>query len=127
MDAGSVLTGGGTAALLVGLAYIGRLGFDWVRDRRKAPIESRSANVSDAAGVNAMLLASLKEERTEVQRLSEEVAELRTQNSALYQQMRELRREYETEVASLRRQLDEASQRLEGFQMRLRTELPGDE
>lgn len=124
MDPVSLPALGGWAGLLVSLAYIGRLAFDWWRDRRKAPQERTSATVSDAAAANAMLLASLKEEREEVQRLSGEVAELRTQNSVLYQRMRELREQYEREIMQLRGELEEALDRLESLRLRLRTDLP---
>ena len=111
MNVDSLLTGGGSAAFVVALAYVGRLVFDWWKERG-AGRSARSTAVTDAAAANAVLLASLKEEREEVQRLSAEVAELRTQNAALYQRQREQRAEFEREIASLRGQLDDLHERL---------------
>ena len=119
-----LLTGSGIAGLLLGLAYLGRLGLDWLKQRKDGPRVTTTAAVTDAEATNAILLSSLREEREEVQRLSHEVAELRTQNGHLYQQMREQRKDYEREVASLRTHLREVSDQLDALQQRLRTDPP---
>lgn len=118
-DAGTLLTGGGTAALIYALTYAYQ---QWRASRRED--KSTTSAVTDAATANSLLLASLREEREEVQRLSTEVAELRTQNAALYQRMREQRREYEREIAGLREQLDGFRAQLDDMQRRLRTDRP---
>lgn len=122
MDVTSALTGGGAGTLVLALAY----GYQqWAasrRDKRKAPVEATSSAVTDAAAANSLLLASLREEREETQRLSAEVAELRTQNAALYQQMRQQRKDYEREVAGLREQLEAIQTRLGKFESELRTD-----
>ncbi|HET7388367.1 MAG TPA: hypothetical protein VFJ19_17070 [Nocardioidaceae bacterium] len=123
MDVSGILTGGGTAGLIVAVAYVGKIIIDW-RKGRPAPGAKATAAVADASATNAILLGSLREEREEVQRLSAEVAELRTQNASLYQQMREQRRDYEAEVAGLRKQLQELTSKVEAFQQRLRTDPP---
>ena len=127
MDLSPALTGGGSAALVFALAYVGRLGLDWWRERRTTPTAAgtaATAAVSDAATANALLLASLREEREEVQRLSAEVAEMRTQNAALYQRMREQRAEYEREISALRGQVDDFRRQLDSLQERLRSDMP---
>ena len=128
MDIASVLTGTGSAALVVAVAYAGRLGLDWWRERRTTPTaasRAASAAVGDAATANALLLASLHEEREEVQRLSGRVQELETQNALLYERMRDQGREYEREISALRGQVDEFRRQLDSLQERLRTSDPG--
>lgn len=119
----NILTTGGVASLIVALGYIGKIGIDWRRGR-PAPGAKSTAAVSDAQTTNAMLLASLREEREEVQRLSAEVAELRTQNASMYQQMRQVRKDYESEVAGLRKQLASLTAQVEAFQIKLRSDPP---
>lgn len=120
----SVLTGGGAAALVIATAHLGRLVLDWWRERRTAPQTVATSAVTDAAAANSLLLGALKEEREEVQRLSAEVAELRTQNANVYQKMREQRAEYEKEIAALRTQVDEFRKQLDSLHTRLRTDPP---
>lgn len=123
MDFGTVLTGGGSAALVVAVTYAGRLWLDWWRERNTPPTTTHAtAAVADAATANALLLASLHEEREEVQRLSGRVQELETQNALLYERMRDQRREYEREVAGLRRRLDDLTRQVEAFQRSLRSD-----
>lgn len=121
-----LLTGGGIAGILVALAYLGRLALDWIKQRHDGPAAKVTAAVTDAEATNAILLSSLREEREEVQRLSHEVAELRTQNGHLYQQMRQQRKDYEREVTELRAQLRALTDRLESFQHRLQADPPPD-
>ena len=78
-----LLTGGGIAGILVAIAYLGRLALDWLKQRHDGPPARATAAVTDAEATNAILLSSLREEREEVQRLSHEVAELRTPNGHL--------------------------------------------
>lgn len=122
----TILTGGGAAALVVALAYAGRLGLDAWKERHSAPTAATSSAVTDAATANSLLLAALQEERVEVQRLSGEVENLRISNSRLYEQMRAQRQDYERELSELRQQLTEVSDRLAGLQTRLRDDLPPD-
>lgn len=122
----TILTGGGTAALLIALAYAGRLALDWLKERRTGTSAVVSSAVTDAATANSLLLAALQEERIEVQRLSGEVENLRLSNAKLYEQMREQRQEYERELAELRKQLGAVSDRLASLQTRLSTEIPPD-
>ena len=124
MDVGSVLTGGGVAGLMIAAVAVGRLALDWLKERSGEPRAERGAAVSDAATTNAMLLASLKEERESAQQLSAEVAELRAQNAALYQAMREQRRDYEREVGELRKQLTALTKQVDAFQQRLHGDSP---
>lgn len=120
MDIGSALTGGGSAALVIAIAYAGRLALDWWRESKiPSPTTPATAAVKDAATANALLLSSLREEREETQRLSAEVAELRTQNAHLYQQMRQQRKDYEREVAELRNRLTALTEQVEAFQRKL--------
>lgn len=121
-----LLTGGGIAGILVAAAYLGRLALDWLKQRHDGPPARTTAAVTDAEATNAILLSSLREEREEVQRLSHEVAELRTQNGHLYQQMRQQRKDYEREVSELRAQLRALTDRLESFQHRLQSDPPPD-
>ena len=121
-----LLTGSGIAGLLLGLAYLARVVLDWLKQRGEGPRVKTTAAVTDAEATNAILLSSLREEREEVQRLSHEVAELRTQNGHLYQQMREQRKDYEREVASLRTHLREVSDQLDALQHRLQADPPPD-
>lgn len=115
-----VLTGGGIGGLILAVAYAWQ---QWTRSRQEKRAEPRnaiSAAVSDATAANSLLLAALQEEREEVGRLSGRVQELETQNELLYEKIRDQRREYETEIQTLRRQVTEFERRLTEFQTRLR-------
>lgn len=125
IDVPTALTGGGAGTLVLGLGYAYQQVTRSRREKLSAPVEATSSAVTDAAAANSLLLASLKEEREETQRLSAEVAELRTQNAHLYQQMREQRREYEKEIAILRSELGQWQSRLSALESRLKnTETP---
>ena len=123
-DLESVLTGGGTAGVIVALTYAYQQIQAARRDRKSEPRAATSAAVTDAAAANSLLLAALQEERVEVQRLSGEVENLRLSNAKLYEQMRSQRAAYEAELATLRDQLNEVSDRLATLQSRLRADLP---
>lgn len=102
MDGTSVLTGGGSAALLLAIVYVGRLALDWWRERTGAPRSETIGAVTDATAANSILLASLHETQERELQLSGQVEELRAQNSLLYDQMRKQRRDHDREMASLR-------------------------
>jgi hypothetical protein len=67
----SLLTGGGIAALLTAIAYVGKMILDW----RKAP-KVQSLAVVDAQTANAILSGTLRELRDENKRLVGRVGEL---------------------------------------------------
>lgn len=117
-----VLTGGGAGGLVVATAYAYQ---QWRASRREDNAQPRVAATSaitDAATANALLLASLKEEREEVGRLSGRVQELETQNALLYERMRDQRREYEAEIKALRDQVDGFSRKLTQLEARFRND-----
>ena len=123
-DVESLLTGGGTGGIIVALAYAYQQFQASRREKKAEPRATASASVNDAVAANAVLLAALQEERVEVQRLSGEVENLRMSNAKLYEQMRSQRAAYERELADLRTQLNEVSDRLAGLQSRLRADIP---
>lgn len=115
----TILTGGGSAGLVIAAAYAYQ---QWRASRREdhaAPREATSAAVTDAATANALLLASLREEREEVARLSGRIGDLETQNALLYERMRDQRRDYEREISALREQIDLFRKQLDRLQQRL--------
>lgn len=116
----TILTGGGTGGMVVALAFAYQQYQASRRDKRTAPAEANSAAVTDAAAANSLLLASLREEREETQRLSGRIEDLETQNALLYERMRDQRREYEREIAQLRRQVDSVQDQLSQFETKLR-------
>lgn len=118
----TILTGGGAAAFVIAVAYAGRLALDAWKERRGEPRVATTTAVTDAATANSLLLASLQEERVEVQRLSGRVQELETQNALLYEKIRDQRREYEAEISAMRKQLTDVSDRLLALQKRLSDE-----
>lgn len=119
----TVLTGGGLAGLIIAVGYAGKQAVDFYREHN-ASAGSPSQEVTDAVATNAMLVTALKEERTEVQRLSDRVNDLEQQNIGLYDKMRIQREHYEAELQELRGQLKHVSDRLQEMQERLRNEMP---
>lgn len=123
-DIESLLTGGGTAGVIIAITYAYQ---QWQASRREEKAEPRaaiSAAVTDAAAANSLLLAALQEERVEVQRLSGEVENLRMSNAKLYEQMRSQRAAYEKELADLREEINAVSRRLHEAEQRVRIDLP---
>lgn len=120
----TVLTGGGAGGLIIAVAYAWQQIQASRREKRSEPRNRTHSAITDAEAVNRLLLAGLSEEREEVQRLSGRVMDLETQNALLYERIRDQRRDYEKEIAELRRQLGVVSDRLNEFQERLRNELP---
>lgn len=124
IDAATILTGGGLAALIYALGYAYR---QWRASRREdeaAPHVAATSAVTDAATANSLLLASLREEREEVARLSGRIGDLETQNALLYERLREQRREYEREIVGLRNQINGLSRQLDALQQKLRGDPP---
>lgn len=91
ISADSLVTGGGAAAILISVAYMGRLGLDWWRERRKGP-----SVVGDAATVNAMLVTSLEGLQKENGRLVARVAILEESARQKDSKISELKRELAT-------------------------------
>lgn len=129
MDAGTIVTGTGSAGVLLLISYLGRLALDWWRNR-DTPRNETAGAVTDAAAANALLLASLRETKEREDQLSGQVENLRSQNARLYEQVRQQRRdherdmdalraEYEKEIAALKSQVDDFAQRLTDLQTRL--------
>lgn len=121
MNIESVVTGGGTGSLVVALAYAYQQFQAARRDRRAELKGTSSSAVTDAAAVNSMLLATLEDEREEVQRLSGRVQELENQNALLYERIRDQRREYEHRIDELRAQVDSFREQLDALREQLRT------
>ena len=129
MDAGTIVTGTGSAGVLLLLYYLGKLTLDWWQNR-DTPRNETAGAVTDAAAANALLLASLRETKEREDQLSGQVENLRSQNARLYEQVRQQRRdherdmdalraEYEKEIAALKSQVDDFAQRLTDLQTRL--------
>ena len=134
-DAGAVVTGGSSVALGWLVYYLAKLFLDWRKTHNDTDQKTAEKRSNDSAWLIEELRASLKEEREDNQANSAEIAELRAQNSHLYQQMREQRSSYESEirklrsdyertVAQLREQLQDLTTQVEAFQQRLRDEPP---
>lgn len=120
----TILTGGGVGGLIVAAAYAYQQFRASRREDHAQPRVAATSAVTDAAAANSLLLAALQEERVEVQRLSGEVENLRLSNAKLYEQMRSQRSQYEHEIATLRQQVSEFSDRLTELQTRLREDPP---
>lgn len=75
-----LITGGGIAGLLVAATYVGRLGLDWLRDKRSAPTTAASVHVGNAATANAVLVATLEGLQAENSRLVKRVADLEAED-----------------------------------------------
>lgn len=76
-----LVTGGGIGGIALAVVYVGRLALDWLRERRKAPVETSTAAVTDATAANAVLLSTVEALQTENGRLNRRVADLETENS----------------------------------------------
>lgn len=124
IDAGALITGGGSASLILAVVYAWQQWQKSRADRRAEPRHAVSAAVTDAATANSLLLASLKEEREEVARLSGRVGDLETQNALLYERIRDQRREYEAEIAKLRKQVEGFTRQLSDLQLRIQSDEP---
>lgn len=59
MNVDTLLTGSGTAGLILGAAYVGRLLLDGWREKRTGDREDTTSTVQDAAATNALMLGSL--------------------------------------------------------------------
>lgn len=123
-DATTLLTGGGIAGIVMASVYMGRLGLDWWSTKTAQPRVRSSAAVNDAAAANALLLTALREEREEVQRLSQRVNTVEAENARLYDERRQIRLAYESEIQELRGELNALNDRLESFQQKVRDENP---
>lgn len=130
-QAAPVVVGGGSVALLGwAVYYLVKLILDYRASRGETVSRSAEKRAGDTEWLIEELRASLKDEREDNQATAAEIAELRTQNSHLYQQMREqrksyeaeitqLRTEYEATVTELRERLQELTAQVEAFQQRL--------
>lgn len=77
-----LVTGGGLGGIALAVVYVGRLTLDWLRERRKAPVETSTAAVTDAATANAVLLSTLESVQGENKRLQGRVKTLEDENAA---------------------------------------------
>lgn len=108
MDAGSLIAGGGAAALIIALVYVGRLGLDWLREKRSAPVAKTTAAVTDAAAANAVLVQTVETLQAETSRqarkikhLEDEAAEKDAKIEALEQRLNEAQGQIQTVAAEL--------------------------
>ena len=77
----ALVTGGGIGGLALAIVYVGRLTLDWLRERRKGPVENTSAAVTDAATANAVLLSTIESLQSKNARLWTRVGSLETENA----------------------------------------------
>lgn len=76
-----LVTGGGLGGIALAVVYVGRLTLDWLRERRKGPVETSTAAVTDAATANAVLLSTVEALQKENGRLNRRVESLETENA----------------------------------------------
>ena len=118
----SLLTGGGVAGLIWASAFAWHQFRASRREDEAAPREAATSAVTDAGAANSILLATLQDNRVELDRREGENERLRIQNAKLYEEKRQLIHKYEAELDFLRTQLKAVSDRLESVQVQLRAE-----
>lgn len=106
----ALLANGGVAGLLVALAAVAKVGFDWYRDRHDIKnrdhlqeLTEGTTAVSDASAANAIVLESLKAVHEENARLTKKVDGLERQNAAKDNQIKDL----QNRVADMRKQVEQ--------------------
>lgn len=90
MDVASLLTGSGAAALIIALVYAGRLGLDWLREKRAAPVARTTAAVTDAAAANAVLVQTVETLQAETSRQARKIRHLEEEAEAKDKKIDEL-------------------------------------
>lgn len=104
-----VLASGGVIGLILALAYIGRLLLDWIKERKTdktvgvtVGIAEKTAAMSDASTVNAMILSSLEAVTDENGRLRSRVESSEAENARLRGRIETLENEIAVIAAELR-------------------------
>lgn len=107
MSLESLVAGGGSAVILVGLLGIGRLILGWIRERRQGVVtqaEVRSTAVEDRATENTILLGTMEALHKENERLQSRI-----------EKQEEIIEELHREVAELREQLFTMQRQIAGY------------
>lgn len=90
MTTDSLVAGGGVAGLIIAVAYIGRLGLDWFKEKRSGDVIEKSTSVTDAATANAVILQTVKALGEENARLQKKVLHLERESQSKDSKISEL-------------------------------------
>lgn len=82
IDAGQVITGGGTGLILLAIWHTAKLVIEWRGQSHALSREDTSAPIGDAAAANAVLLNSMSSVHEENARLVSRVRSLEQENEA---------------------------------------------
>lgn len=106
LDPGSLVSGGGVAGLLLALAYFVQQFVKARLDTRAAGPALASSAVKDTASANAVLLASLQEERARIADLIAQLNTCHAERDGYREQVWRERAQYERTIRDLQDQLN---------------------
>lgn len=110
---------GGYIAAIVAVAVALRYGAQAWRTWRRSGRDGREVTMSDAATTNALLLATLRDERAESRAKDDRIDQLEAEIGELRRQMFAQQREYEQEISEQRDRLGEMSRQLAAMTQQL--------
>lgn len=110
MDIAQVLTGGGSAGLVIAIAYALKLLLDWLKEDRAGRHTESMTTVTNAQTANAVILKSLEAMERENARMRSRVVSLETELADSDAKMDTLRArliDAQIKISNISRELDE--------------------